>query len=226
MGQINDILTKQMTPKMAIIVFHDNDNEYYLEQRPIKKGKMGAGVPLSQECINNVVDSLSSDCADIIHGAIPSNMLFADCRVGHEKYVWYQRPTKKHVFFKDELNIPNGEMCVPGLVYVVKNNSLSLFSYKGIMPKGKLLRAPFFNIYSNNTVCLGNAKVKKASILTYESIIRYWEEMFWKSEFSHLIGGNVVKNNLSSLTKRLIETGEKFPGNELIPIKTKLKDLL
>lgn len=216
---------ESMIPETAIIV-NRIGHSYYLERRDIIGGKMTVGVPLTKDCIKDIVDSFSSDRKDIVHGVIPDNMLYADCRPGHEKYVWFQKPCKKHVYFKDNLNIPNGEMCVPGLVYVVRNNSLSMYAFIGIRPKDKLFRAPFFNIYEGGGVCLGNAKVRKPDTLTYEAVIQYWEQMFWKSEFASLIGGNTVNGNLSTLTKRLIETGEKFPTSELLPVKTKLKNLI
>ena len=81
-------------------------------------------------------------------------------------------------------------------------------------------------VYVDGKVCLGSAKVDKPYELTFESVMRYWEKMFWASEFAHLLGGNPVKGNLSTITKNCISTGCKFPDSELIPVKQKLKSLI
>lgn len=225
-SEILDRSEAEMVPTMAIIVNSIGVCDYYLERRDIIDGKMSAAVPLTEECMTDIADSFSAERKDIIYGAIPENMLYADCRRGHIKYIWYRGPEKRKAYFKDSLNIPNGEMYVPGLIYHVEDNKLSMYAFKGRKPKDKLFKAPFFNVYSNNSICLGSARVKKPTTLTYESVILYWEDMFWKSEFSGLLGDSTAKNNLVTLTKRLISTGEKFPESELKPINTTLKSLL
>lgn len=225
MGQINDLLTNSLKPKVAIIAYEDSHHNYYLERRDIFNGKMQAGVPLSEESISGIIDTMYEKQKDVsIHGTIPANMLYADSRKGHEKYVWYRGPEKRMMYFHEALDIPNGEMCVPGILYVVKGLSLAVYAFKGVTPE-KLYRAPFFNVDSTH-VCLGSAKVTKPTDKTFENIILYWEKMFWGSEFVHLLGGNPVKGNLATLTKRCILSGCKFPEKELIPVKEKLEMIL
>lgn len=225
MGQINDLLTNSLKPKMAIIAYEDSHRNYYLERRNIVNGKMQAGVPLSEECISGIVDTMYEKRKDAsVHGAIPANMLYADSRKGHEKYVWYRSPEKRMMYFHEALDIPNGEMYVPGILYVVHKGALAVYAFKGMKP-GKLYRAPFFNVDSTH-VCLGSAKVAKPTDKTFESIILYWEKMFWGSEFVHLLGGNPVKGNLATLTKRCIQSGCKFPETELISSLEKLETIL
>lgn len=225
MGQINDLLTNSLRPKIAIIAYEDSHSNYYLERRDIVKGKMQAGVPLSEECISGIVDTMYEKQKDVsVHGVVPANMLYADSRKGHEKYVWYRSPEKRMMYFHEALDIPNGEMHVPGILYVVRGESLAVYAFKGLRP-GKLYKAPFFNVDSTH-VCLGSAKVTKPSEKTFESIIQYWEKMFWGSEFVHLLGGNPVKGNLSTITKNCILNGSKFPEAELISSKEKLETIL
>jgi PRTRC genetic system protein B len=229
MGKVNEILTNRMTPEMAVIVYRHREgysaDKYYLERRPIENGRMGAGTPLTEHCLNNIAEALTSGRKDIARGVIPSCMLYADPGRGREKYVWYRKPEVRCLFFAGGLEISNGPMHVPGLVYVVKGEALSLYAFKGNRPKKQLFRAPFFNT-GKNTVCLGNAKVSKPDELTWEAIIQYQEKMFWQSEFTHILDTNPVKGNLSSITRNCIETGCNFPLDELIPVKTKLEDLL
>ena len=78
----------------------------------------------------------------------------------------------------------------------------------------------------NNSVCLGSAKVRKPKDDTFEAWIEYWEQMFWKSEFSHILGSNPINGNLAVITKKCIKEGCPFPMELLIRNKTTLSNLL
>lgn len=229
MNRITEVLTSSFEPSMAIVVY-EGDNQYYLERRDIDKGKMKAGIPLTEECLSDISEVLSSSSEKIVHGTIPSFMIYSDCRPGHEKYIWYRKPEKRKMFFSKKLNIPNGHINLPGLVYMAKGSNLSIFAVKSKGRIGigtKLYHAPFFNVYDEANVCLGNAKLKWPDELTYDKIIQYWESKFWLSEFDHLLGNNPIKGNLSSVTKQCIKTGCDFPISQLKPIgKLTIKDLL
>lgn len=226
MNKLTQQLTSELTAEMAIIVYGDKDHDnFFLERRNITNGKMGAGVPLTEDCIKDIAELTLNRSRKELHGAIPPNMLYADGRRGYEKYVWFEKPQKKFHYFSKKLNIPNGEIFTPSLLYVVSGNTLSLYAFTGDYPDGKLYRAPYFNV-SDGHVCLGNAHLPEIQEMTYENIILYWEKMFWQSEFSHIFGVNPIKSNLSILSKRLMETGEPFPQNELLPISLTLKNII
>lgn len=216
------------TPEMAIIVYSGSNNSVYLERRDITDGKMGAGKPLSKECITSLIKAIAEDSDEIeigYHGIIPRNLLFADTTTGRTRLVWYNPPMTRRMFFTENMGIPEGEIMVPGIVYVADNNSLSVYVFKGKEPKDKLFQAPFFNV-NDHGVCLGSAKVAKPKNLTYHEAIKYWEKMFWNSEFSHLYGANPINGNLAVITKSCIEKGTPFPTKVLIKSKTTLSDLL
>lgn len=222
-------LTKQFStmliPEMAIMVYSDEErNNIYLERRDITNGKMGAGVPLTEECIKDMADLTLNRSRKELHGSIPPNMLYADGRKGYEKYVWYEKPQKKMHYFKKDLEIPNGQLYTPALLYIAEQDKLSLYAFCGDTPDGQLYRAPYFNV-SDSHVCLGNAKLPAVGEMTYQNIINYWEKMFWQSEFAHILGTNPVKSNLVILTKELIRTGEPFPKSELVPIQLTLNKI-
>lgn len=228
MNQLTEHLTSSLAPAMAVICYQ-NGNDCYLERRDIINGKMTAGIPLTEKCLSGISEVLSFDSAKIIHGTIPSYMLYADCRSGREKYVWYRKPEKRRMFFSSKLGIENGELLTPGLIYVVNGTTLSVYAVrsKRLSISTKLFHAPFFNVYDSADVCLGSAKLKFPEELTYDNVIKYWEDKFWKSKFDHLLGSNPVASNLASLTKMCIETGCEFPLKELKPIKKlTLKSLL
>ena len=89
----------------------------------------------------------------------------------------------------------------------------------------QLCAASFFNVSPDNgSVCLGNAKLVKPEILSFENFVKYWENMFFLSEFSQITGGNPTKHNLVLIVKNSTKV---FDNEELIPVKKlRLKELL
>lgn len=224
------MMSDTFTPKMAIVIYEcsDKDSGLYLERRDIVNGQMGAGKPLTQKCITSIMKSIAVEESDSdyrLYGAVPQNLLHIDFSPGKLKLVWYNPPQKRYAYFAKSTGIQDGEMYVPGLIYIADGDKLTMYAFKGRKPKDKLYRAPFMNV-SDDGVCLGNSKMKKPKDATIQSQIDYWESMFWKSEFSHLLGGNPVSCNLATLSKHLIESGEKFPNEVLIPSKHTLKSIL
>lgn len=230
MNDLTKKLSDTLYPFMAIIAYKAGQSEeYYLEQRKIdSNGRMSAGSPLKEKTIGKIMNSIAMNSDDFesgISGVIPFNLIYCDTRIGNTRLVWYRPPEERNVFFTKDTGISDGKMHVPGLLYVVRDDKLSLYAFKGRKPKQKLYLAPFMNVDENH-VCLGNSKLKKPIVPTYMNMMAYWEGMFWQSEFSHILGVNPIDGNLSSITKDCIETGCEFPTKLLIPIKLTLNDLL
>ena len=154
-------------------------------------------------------------------------MLWCDSRKGSEKYVWYNPPRKRMMFFKESLKVENAEYNLPGIIYETNGNSLNVYACKGkvLTDETELYAAPFFNV-TGASVCLGSAKIEKPKDLTYENLLEYWEKKFWLTEFSHLGGsGNPTKSNLVLVTKAAKD--KPFDLEELKPLRNlKLKDIL
>ena len=229
-NKLTESVEAMVTPKMAIIVY-EGERDYngvYLEQREIKNGKMGSGRPLSKKCISEIICAIAEDSDELeigLHGIIPKTLLFADYSSGRNKLVWYNPPMKHKMYFTNYLGIPDGEMWLPGIVYSVVDNKLSVYAFKGKTPKDDLYWGPFFNVTGSN-VCLGSAKTRKPKNQTYEEEMAYWEELFWNSEFSHLGSANPIDGNLVVITKDCILNKTHFPMDVLIKADKKLKELL
>lgn len=211
-------------PVLALVANKDNEGDYYIESHRIDaQGCMLEGVPLSKECITDLVGGFSAEYSNIPFGMIPPNLLHADNRVGHNKYIWYNPPRQRMMYFRQDLNIENDFYYVPGVVYVVDNNSLNIYAFKGKKPVNQLYKAPFFNV-TGASVCLGNAKLDYPEEPSFSDILEYWEKKFWLSEFSYLGGNsNPTQNNLYLSTKKW---KEQFDYTELILSNTTLKSLL
>ncbi len=123
-------LTKQMQqimhPRAVLVAYECETTGYstprsYLELRPVnEKGRMGAGIPVTYEFMNSLVESYTESMSGIPHGRIPGNMLLCDSRKGRERYIWYNPPQKRKMYFQDGLHITDGTFNVPGVIYVVE----------------------------------------------------------------------------------------------------------
>ena len=230
MGNLSNLLNSKLEPTDALVFYKSTLSNCvsYVEHRPIRKGVMGAGSPLAVDVLGKLVktvDKFAHETTSLVslHGVIPENLLYASTSIDSYKLVWYRKPEKRMMYFAEELNIPNGEMLVPGLVYETDGRSLRVFAYKGSKPQKLLYKAPFFNVSEH--VCLGSAKMPKPKEQTYQNWMRYWEDMFWKSEFVHILGENPVKGNLSTITKECIKRNKPFPTAQLKKSKLILQRL-
>lgn len=238
MLETNEITRKLRTlfhPRTALIAYseeddgrHVCDNTYFLEVRDIdENGMMGEGRPVTVEFMNELVRGYSERHSTTPYGQIPSNMLWCDSRKGGEKYIWYNPPRKRMMFFMEALKIENAEYNLPGIIYEAGESRLNIYAYKDkeLTGETELFAAPFFNV-TGTDVCLGSAKIEKPKDLTYTNLLEYWEKKFWLTEFSHLGGnGNPTKSNLVLVTKAAKD--KPFNLEELKPLnKMKLKDIL
>ena len=232
MNELTQNIQKMMVPKAAIIAYkyedrRNSDTKYFIELRPIgKSGQMGAGIPVTYEFMNTLLESYTEEMSGIPAGRVPENMLACNPKKGQEEYIWYNPPGKRQMFFHKDLNIQDGMFNLPGIVYHVKNGSMDVFAFKGKRPMETtpLFRAPFFNV-TGSSVCLGSSSLEKPQNPTFLSLLEYWEKRFWLTEFSHL-GGNVnpTVSNLVIVTENI--RNNPFDMNELKPMNKKLKDKL
>jgi len=225
-NNINDVLFQQYIPEMALIVYRNNETgNLYIESHKINvDGRMLAGNPLTLKCIAELVESFSVEQGSVPHGIVPENMLYFDTRKGHERYLWWNPPRQRLMFFSSNLNIKDGEYYLPGIIYDTNGENLDVYAFKGKNPEveSRLFKAPLFNVTGQN-VCLGSAKIKFPDNPAFSDYIEYWEKKCWLSEFSHLGGSvNPTKSNLVAVTKKMKES---FDNNELIPLKKDRKIL-
>ncbi len=96
-------------------------------------------------------------------GRLPSNMLWCDTRKGHEKYIWYNLPGKRRMFFQDSLNIRMAYSICRKLSTSLKTREWTIFAYKGGHRKrhAAFRGAPFFNVTRGSSVCLGQLHIGK-----------------------------------------------------------------
>lgn len=228
MNKITTQITAMMQPKAALIAYENSqEKSCFLELRTIgNDGKMSEGMPVTYDFMNSIAENFSQIHSGTPFGLLPSNLLYADSRKGHEKYIWHNPPQRRMMYFKQTLNVENAEYNLPGVVYVVTGERMEIYAYKGDKPEERteLFAAPFFNV-SGASVCLGSAKLDKPTNPTYADLLNYWEKRFWLTEFSHLgSGGNPTKSNLVLVTKAAHDA--PFNLDELKPLNKTIKNIL
>lgn len=163
------------------------------------------------------------------NGILPTNILHIN---PSEKgtVLWYTKAQRRHLYFVNGLDIPNGMAYVPPMIWYANKNSLSVFalaSDRRPTEKTPLYFTPFFNIYEDGKVCMGTVNVEIKNSASIEDFIKAWEDYFFNSYFSHLLGRNSpIKGNCVNLWKNLIQTGKPFPKEILKKNNKTLKNLL
>ena len=229
-NQLTREISSVIYPKAVLIAYvSEDEKKHFLEMLAIdKKGNMGEGRPVTLEFMNDLVRNYSEVHDSTPCGILPPNLLYCDTRKGSERYVWYNPPQRRMMYFVESLKIENAEYNVPGVIYESKEGGgMNVYAFKGEVPtpETKLYAAPFFNVTSAS-VCMGNPKIESPRQPTFGTFLEYLEKRFWLTEFSHLGGGrNPTKSNLVLVTKAARD--KPFNLNELIPLNNlKLKDLL
>ena len=114
MLETNELTQKLRTllhPRAALIAYsgekdnsYASDNNYFVEIRDIDdNGMMGEGRPVTVDFMNELVRGYSESHSTTPYGRIPPNMLWCDPRKGSERYIWYNSPQKRMMFFKESL---------------------------------------------------------------------------------------------------------------------------
>ncbi|MDR2891304.1 MAG: prokaryotic E2 ligase family D protein [Alistipes sp.] len=229
-----NILTQELlamlVPKVALIAYEnqtDHGDKYFLEMRTIGEGgTMGTGVPVTYEFLREISETYAGKNTTTPSGAIPTGLLYADTRKGSEKYVWWNPPRKRMMYFAETLGVPDGEYHVPGVIYEAGEGRLNIYAFTDEVPTAGtvLYSGPFFNT-TGGSVCLGSSSLKRPSSPTWAQMMAFWEDKFWCTTFTHLGGGgNPTCNNLVLVTRAAAD--RPFDTAELKPSGKTLKDLL
>ena len=187
--EITEQIKKTYLPNSALIVYRLESEtyqhgDYYMETRKIRKdGTLGPAQPISRKFLTALVKEYKNVCEMKPFGPIPKNLIYADATLGHEKYIWWNPPMRKTLYFSDGTGMEENEYNMPGTVFVVQQNELSVYAFKGRKPgnKTRLLYGPFYNYYKSGKICTGSAKKEWPGTIRWDDIITHWEAIFWNS---------------------------------------------
>ena len=121
-NQLTREISSVIYPKAVLIAYvSEDEKKHFLEMRAIdKNGNMGEGRPVTLEFMNDLVRNYSEVHDSTPCGILPSNLLYCDTRKGSERYVWYNPPQRRMMYFVESLKIENAEYNVPGVIYESK----------------------------------------------------------------------------------------------------------
>ena len=131
-NELTRTLKTQLIPKAALIAYaSEDDKNFFLEIRDINdRGNMAEGRPITQEFMNELVKGYSERHSSTPYGKVPSNLIYCDSRKGSERYVWYNPPHKRMMFFSSDLKIENAEYNLPGVIYEAGELGMRIYAYK------------------------------------------------------------------------------------------------
>jgi PRTRC genetic system protein B len=222
-------------PKAAFVVFTAQGQHPYIEYYEVD----GAGCPVNPrpltvkeaQSLSKALDTRQHTAKAFLRpeGLLSPNILHIDS-AANGSVLWCTSPQKQKLYFSESLGIQSAAVSLPALVWKADKKHLAVFALKGKnRPKDTtpLYHAPFFNLYQNGNVCMGNVDVHIREAASLEEFIAAWQKYFFGSYFSHHIGGhNPLKENLISQYRKLISTGKDFPADKLIRNGLTLKNLL
>lgn len=162
-------------------------------------------------------------------GLLPKNVLHLN-PAHNGSAIWYTPAQKVSLFFVEGLGILNGEAFVPPLLWKASKNTLYIYAMdtdSQIKEQTALYHAPFFNLYTDGRVCMGTVKVDIKADCHLEDFMQSWEQYFFNSYFSHLIGNtSPVKGNIIQLWQKLVITTKPFPIKSLLKNGLTIKKIL
>ena len=129
-NELTRTLKTLLIPKAALIAYtSENERIFFLEVRDIDdRGNMTEGRPVTLEFMNELVKGYSERHGSTPYGKIPSNLMYCDSRKGSERYVWYNPPGKRMMFFIPGLEIENAEYNLPGVIYKAGEHGMNIYA--------------------------------------------------------------------------------------------------
>jgi PRTRC genetic system protein B len=225
-------------PKSALVFYESKglNKDMYVEHFDMDKNGMPINAhPLTDREAGALAKALTCEkqkqTAFLKSGGIlPTTILHINPSRDKGAVIWYTKSQKRPLYFIEGLGIPSGQGFMPPMVWQASKNSLRVFallSNRRPTEKTPLCYAPFFNIYEDGRVCMGSVSIEIKESACVEEFTKAWEDYFFNSYFSHLMGENSpVKGNCVSLWKDLISTGRTFPIELLKKNNKTIKNLL
>ncbi len=178
-------LNKELKPVAALVAYSDENNTYF-ESHEIKNGKMGAGKPASTETLQKIkllFEDVDDKVYQTIQGQIPRNLLYINSDKTNPVLVFYTPVQKVKLHFSKSLKITSKEYFVPKLLWIFNAGEISIYALRTSTLKSKIYHAPFFNIYQDGRVCMGNVEIQK-SFSDISKTIEIIQNYFFNSQFT------------------------------------------
>lgn len=224
------------SPKQALVVYSTNplqndnkESKYYIEISDImqdgKRSFIGAGKPVTKETLSGIMSIVADSDKQTFHSVteiVPANLLLIDQRPGRNILAWWNTAKRKTLQMQNKKTVT---VWMPPIVYIVNGDKLGVAALKSNRKPtiaARLYHAPFFNVYKDMHVCLGNVKPPKTDG-NIPGLIAEWEKAFWNSEFTETVTGAYKKEDLIRWMRK--SRRGKFDTKKLIQCGKNLKQL-
>ncbi|MBC6112447.1 PRTRC system protein B [Pedobacter fastidiosus] len=235
MKDITDLFSEAFLPVKALLFYKSTkDQSFYVESHDLDKTGVATNVhPLNERESLDLGSKLraSEDKADgfLNHKALlPENLLWYSTQIDGGA-MWYTQKMRVSLLFTPALSIPDGLASIPPLLWKASKTGLQVWALEnGTRPQANtiLCLAPFFNVYADGCVCMGNVSIHISRDCSLLDFMELWTKYFFASTFSHLlVDKSPVKTNIVQLWQSLVGSDRAFPMNQLKKSKSKLSDI-
>lgn len=235
MKDITNLFSETFIPVKALLFYQSiQDQSFYIESHDLDNLGMATNVhPLNEKESHELSLKLRADKNKehgfLNHtGLLPENLLCYNTREDGGA-MWFTQSMSANLYFSKSLSIPDGMAQLPPLIWKASKTRLQIWAMKEEQrPRADtdLFLAPFFNLYHDGRVCMGNVDIKIPKDCNLTQFMELWMKYFFASTFSHLLTDtSPVKMNIVQLWQSLIATGKDFPLNQLKKTNLQLKDI-
>ena len=232
---INDETNVIYNPFKVLIIYKEEgnlgfDKDYYIESADIVKGNIKSQRPLTNDEFLNLMAPIKQaskqNNLDYYLPLTDKNVISYTNKDSLLNLTWVVKSHQNNFIFGRTKKV--NKLNYPNMIFNIKGNTFRIVCFKGSF-KGnntKLYKAPFPNIYEDNSMCFGNINIKSLFNNDLNQTMINFENAFFNSGFNALESTERTKSNTFELLKRLMKSGDKFPTKELVPLKIKLKNAI
>lgn len=237
MKDITSLFLDQFLPTKALLFYKSSkDGSFYIESHDLNEDGIATNMhPLNENESHDLATALLSSTPESngflkIKNLLPENLLWY-APEDDGAAMWYTKAMQANLFFASSLSnaIADGVASLPPLLWKASRTELRIWALENEQRpqmETKLYHAPFFNLYADGRVCMGNVRIDIAKNCNLDSFITEWTNYFFASKFSHLLTDtSPVRMNIVRLWQNLIGTGKPFPIKQLKKTDLKISDL-
>ena len=211
----------KIMPLLGIISVY-NDASYFQQ---FSNNKLLSRKPMTKKSLKTIFKFLNSEndfSGYKFKGIIPKNVISINTDSGDIAFT--TNIQRRKMIFKNSFKTT--EYNIPKLLWVFKNNSLSVFALKSDIKSNEnyLFQAPFLNVGKTGSVCMGNTRFEN-NFEYFEDFMEYLQNQFFDSIFTHTNTDVLAKENLHDVYEKAQNVN--FQWNDyLVKLKLKVKDVL
>ena len=211
----------KIMPLLGIISVY-NDVSYFQQ---FSNNKLLSRKPMTKKSLKTIFKFLNSEndfSGYKFKGIIPKNVISIDTDSGEIAFT--TNVQRRKMIFRDSFKTT--EYNIPKLLWVFKNNSLSVFALKSDIKSNEnyLFQAPFLNVGNTGSVCMGNTRFEN-NFEYFEDFMEYLQNQFFNSVFTHTNTDILAKENLHDVYEKAQDVNFQW-NNYLVKLKLKVKDVL